>query len=76
MTQYYCNICKKPISKDVYDYSMRYHKRPLCMIHQKQNKIVNSDKKSYGFSWKTSLVYKGMLLGVGRKPLSVLTVFV
>ena len=35
---YYCNICKKPISEEVYDYSMKVYKKPLCMTHQKQNK--------------------------------------
>jgi len=33
--RYYCNICKKTISKNVVSYSMNHYGKPLCMEHQK-----------------------------------------
>jgi len=43
----YCNICKKTISKEVYDYSLKYFGKPLCMTHQKQEKSSYNNKTSY-----------------------------
>ena len=34
----YCNVCKKPISKDVFSYSMNHFGRSLCLNHQKKGK--------------------------------------
>jgi very-short-patch-repair endonuclease len=40
--RYYCNICKKNIDEEVYNYSMNHYKKPLCRVHQKEQK---KDKK-------------------------------
>ena len=32
---YYCNSCKKPISKNVFSYSMDHYGKPICMDCQK-----------------------------------------
>ena len=42
---YYCNICKKPITKDVFRYSMNKFKRPLCPIHQGEQLSVHTQDK-------------------------------
>lgn len=38
---YYCNICKKTITKSMFQYSMNKYKKPLCQEHQKKEKINN-----------------------------------
>jgi|GEM_PF-4244675 len=43
--EHYCNICKKTISKYVYDASMTRYGKPLCITHQ--NKVSHSFKSSY-----------------------------
>jgi len=35
MPDYYCNVCKKPISEKVFFYSKNHYGKPLCMYHQK-----------------------------------------
>jgi len=50
--QYYCNICKEPISEEVYDYSKSHFDRPLCMKHQAIAKkaaarLADSEQKTY-----------------------------
>jgi hypothetical protein len=32
--EYYCNVCKQCIGPDVYNYSIKYFKTPLCRDHQ------------------------------------------
>ena len=44
---YYCNNCEKPISKKVYDYSMKVNKKPLCISCQKDYEPLFSDKAEY-----------------------------
>ena len=52
--RYYCNVCKKTITKKVYDYSMEKYKKALCMNHQKQNTISHPKKSNYSSYQKTS----------------------
>ncbi|MBR9705305.1 hypothetical protein GOV12_07870 [Candidatus Pacearchaeota archaeon] len=41
--RYYCNICKKTITRGEYDYSKNHFNRPLCRIHQHSQKTQESD---------------------------------
>jgi hypothetical protein len=42
---YYCNVCKKPITQDVFRYSMNKYKTPLCSLHQEEHQSVHSQEK-------------------------------
>ena len=42
---YYCNICKKPITTDVFRYSINKYKKPLCKIHQHDEESVHTQQK-------------------------------
>ncbi len=39
--RYYCTICKKTITKSMFQYSMNKFKKPLCSDHQNKDKITN-----------------------------------
>jgi len=41
---YYCNECKKTITKEEFYYSMNKHKKPLCSTHQQNNNISKTTK--------------------------------
>ena len=43
----YCNICKKTITKVVYDYSMKHYGKALCMQHQPQKATPYISTKKY-----------------------------
>jgi phosphatidylserine/phosphatidylglycerophosphate/cardiolipin synthase-like enzyme len=50
--QYYCNICKEPITDKESSYSKAHYDRPLCRKHQEIAKIAkerlsNSEQKTY-----------------------------
>ena len=56
---YYCNICKEPISEEVYNYCKVHFDRPLCMKHQAIAKravarLADSEQKAYSKEPKTS----------------------
>jgi len=42
---YYCNICKKNITKEDYRYSMNKYRRPLCSTHQQEHISVHTQDK-------------------------------
>ena len=43
--EYYCKICKKLITIEVFRYSMNKYKKPLCKIHQKEEISVHTQNK-------------------------------
>jgi hypothetical protein len=42
---YYCNICKKPISKETFRFSMNKYRKPLCDDHQQQQPSLHTQQK-------------------------------
>jgi len=52
--KYWCNICKKEITKKVFEYSMDFFGKPLCLYHQdierKKNKIKHNSTNKSDFS--------------------------
>ena len=53
MVRYYCNVCKKTITKRVYEYSMKNNGKPLCIEHQKTSSYKPYTKKSYPKTYKS-----------------------
>lgn len=56
---YYCNICKEPISEEVYNYCKAHFDRPLCMKHQAIAKraaarLADSEQKTYSKEPRTT----------------------
>ena len=56
---YYCNECKKTISKTVYDFSKSKYDKPLCKAHQRATKSTPQTKELASFlerkGWKVEL---------------------
>ena len=46
----YCNICEKPISRNVYSYSMNHFGKALCMYHQKAIEPKGEKKSSVDYT--------------------------
>jgi|WetSurMetagenome_2_1015567.scaffolds.fasta_scaffold25937_2 hypothetical protein len=44
--EYYCNICNQSISQEVYAYSQRYFRTPLCRDHQKKEREKEASSKA------------------------------
>jgi hypothetical protein len=40
--QYYCNICKEPITNKECSYSIAHYERPLCRKHQEIAKLAKA----------------------------------
>ena len=55
-----CSKCNSEISSEVYDYSMKKYKEPLCITHQKD---YSSNSKNQGLSEKESERRYGMIKG-------------
>lgn len=59
-----CIICKKPITKEVYKYSINKFKKPLCREHQPKNKKSDDKKKNdIGLDKKQSYYRESMIKG-------------
>ncbi len=43
--QYYCNICRKDITKEEFLYSIDKFDKPLCREHQKSFRQTTTEKK-------------------------------
>jgi hypothetical protein len=61
--EYYCNVCKQGISQEVYAYSQKYFRTPLCRDHQKMEREKEaSSKANLGTKSLDEVIYNSRVL--------------